>query len=40
VRHYVSTRNRLVAFRGNAMLLQPPELVAVVRGPLEALAAR
>jgi predicted DNA-binding transcriptional regulator YafY len=39
VRHYASTRNRLLAFRGNAVLLEPSELVAVVRGHLEQLAA-
>ena len=38
VRHYESFRNRLLAFRANAIVLGPPELVAVVRDHLAALA--
>lgn len=39
VRHYESFRNRLLAFRANAIVLGPPELVAVVRDHLAALTA-
>jgi predicted DNA-binding transcriptional regulator YafY len=38
VRHYASTRNRLLAFRTNALVLAPPELVDVVRSHLATLA--
>jgi predicted DNA-binding transcriptional regulator YafY len=38
VRHYQSFRDRLLAFRGSAVVLEPPELVAVVREHLAALA--
>jgi predicted DNA-binding transcriptional regulator YafY len=38
VRHYQSFRDRLLAFRGTAVVLEPPELVAVVREHLAALA--
>jgi proteasome accessory factor B len=38
VRHYVSFRTRLLAFRGSAVVLEPPELVAVVRDHLAAVA--
>ena len=38
VRHYASTRNRLLAFRANAVVLEPPELVAFMREHLEQLA--
>jgi hypothetical protein len=38
VRHYPSTRNRLLAFRGNAVLLEPADLVTAVRDHLEQLA--
>jgi predicted DNA-binding transcriptional regulator YafY len=38
VRHYQSFRDRLLAFRGTAVVLEPPELVAVVREHLTALA--
>ena len=38
VRHYVSFRNRLLLFRGAAVVLEPPELVRVVRDHLLALA--
>ena len=38
VRHYESFRNRLLAFRTNAVVLAPPELVAIVRDHLAALA--
>lgn len=38
VRHYQSFRDRLLAFRGSAVVLEPPELVAVVRDHLAALA--
>jgi proteasome accessory factor B len=37
VRHYQSFRDRLLAFRGSAVVLEPPELVAVVRDHLLAL---
>jgi WYL domain len=37
VRHYESFRNRLLAFRTNAVVLAPPELVAIVRDHLAAL---
>jgi proteasome accessory factor B len=39
VRHYQSFRNRLLMFRTNAVALDPPELVAVVRDHLAELAA-
>ncbi len=39
VRHYESTRNRILAFRDHARVLGPPELVALVRDHLAALAA-
>ena len=38
VRHYASFRNRLLAFRTNAVVLAPPELVAIVRDHLAALS--
>ncbi len=38
VRHYESFRNRLLAFRTNAVVLAPPGLVAIVRDHLAALA--
>ena len=38
VRHYQSFRDRLLAFRGSAVVLEPPALVAVVRDHLAALA--
>jgi predicted DNA-binding transcriptional regulator YafY len=38
VRHYQSFRDRLLAFRGSAVVLEPPELVAVVRDHLASLA--
>ena len=38
VRHYQSFRDRLLAFRGSAVVLDPPELVAIVRDHLAALA--
>lgn len=38
VRHYESFRNRLLAFRANAVVLAPPELVAIVRDHLTALS--
>jgi hypothetical protein len=38
VRHHQSFRDRLLAFRGSAVVLEPPELVAVVRDHLAALA--
>jgi predicted DNA-binding transcriptional regulator YafY len=38
VRHYHTLRDRLLAFRGSAVVLEPPELVAVVRDHLAALA--
>jgi len=38
VRHYHSFRDRLLAFRGSAVVLEPAELVAVVRDHLAALA--
>ncbi len=38
VRHYVSFRNRLLLFRGAAVVLDPPELVRVVRDHLVALS--
>jgi predicted DNA-binding transcriptional regulator YafY len=37
VRHYGSFRNRLLAFRTNAVVLAPPDLVAMVRDHLAAL---
>lgn len=37
VRHYQSFRDRLLAFRGSAVVLEPAELVAVVRDHLAAL---
>jgi predicted DNA-binding transcriptional regulator YafY len=40
VRHYVSFRNRLLAFRTNAQVLEPAVLVALVRDHLHQLAAR
>jgi hypothetical protein len=40
VRHYESFRDRLLAFRGSAVVLEPPELVAVVRDHLTALAGK
>ena len=39
VRHYESTRNRILFFRDHAQVLGPPELVALVRDHLAALAA-
>jgi len=39
VRHYESFRNRLFAFRGNAVVCAPPEMVAIVRDHLAAIAA-
>lgn len=39
VRHYESFRNRLFAFRGNAVVEAPPELVDQVRAHLHAVAA-
>jgi predicted DNA-binding transcriptional regulator YafY len=38
VRHYVSFRNRLLAFRGSAVVIDPPVLVDEVRDHLAALA--
>jgi predicted DNA-binding transcriptional regulator YafY len=38
VRHHQSFRDRLLAFRGSAVVLEPPELVAVVHDHLAALA--
>ncbi len=38
VRHYESFRNRLLAFRGSAVVLDPPALVGVVRDHLAELA--
>ncbi len=39
VRHYTRRRrNRLLAFRANAVVLEPPELVAFMREHLEQLA--
>ncbi len=38
VRHYESTRNRILSFRDHARVLGPPALVAVVRDHLAALA--
>jgi proteasome accessory factor B len=38
VRHYQSFRDRLLAFRGSAVVLEPQELRAVVRDHLAALA--
>ncbi|MFN8036128.1 MAG: WYL domain-containing protein [Acidimicrobiia bacterium] len=38
VRHYESFRNRLLGYRGNATVLSPPELVAMIRDHLAALA--
>jgi hypothetical protein len=38
VRHHASFRTRLLAFRGSAVVLEPPELVAVVRDHLLAVA--
>jgi WYL domain len=38
VRHHQSFRDRLLAFRGSAVVVDPPELVAMVRGHLAALA--
>jgi proteasome accessory factor B len=38
VRHYQSFRDRLLAFRGSAVVLEPVELVAVVRDQLAAIA--
>src|SRR5690349_5527156 len=37
VRHYTSFRNRLLAFRRSAVVIDPPALVDVVRGHLAAL---
>jgi hypothetical protein len=39
VRQYASFRTRLLAFRGSAVVLDPPELVAVVHDHLATLAA-
>lgn len=38
VRHYQSFRDRMLAFRGSAVVLEPPSLVAVMRNHLAALA--
>jgi predicted DNA-binding transcriptional regulator YafY len=38
VRHHQSFRDRLLSFRGSAVVLEPPELVALVRDHLAALA--
>jgi predicted DNA-binding transcriptional regulator YafY len=38
VRHHQSFRDRVLAFRGSAVVLDPPELVAAVRDHLAALA--
>jgi len=38
VRHYESFRNRLFQFRGNAVVIEPPELVNLVRAHLTAVA--
>jgi hypothetical protein len=40
VREYTSFRTRLLAFRGQAVVLEPPELVDVVRDHVRALAER
>lgn len=38
VRHYESFRNRVLAFRGNAVVFDPPAMVALMRDHLAALA--
>jgi len=38
VRHYESFRNRLFQLRANAVVIEPPELVALVRAHLQAVA--
>lgn len=40
VRHYESFRNRLLAFRGHAVVESPPQLVALVRDHLRCIAGR
>ena len=38
VRHHESFRNRLFGFRGHAVVTSPPEMVAMVRDHLAAVA--